>query len=425
LQIRLPVRIIGQFERKGKTGIMASGKGLNRGWQTETTAIHAGEFVDPATRASSPNLVMSVTFAPETLTGFSARDEQGYEGFIYGRVSSPTVSQLEAKLAALEGGEAALCFASGVAAAHALICGRLSRGDHIILPDANYVGIAELARDTLPRFGIEVSFVDVSEPGEVAAAIRPSTRMLWLETPANPTMKLCDIAQLAALAHARGVRDVAVDSTYATPIATRPLELGADFVVHSLTKYLCGHGDAMGGAVIGRKPDLDTLNLEASVHFGGVLSPFNAWLILRGAATLPIRMRAHEDAALKVARFLEDHPEVTRVLYPGLPSHPQHELAKRQMKNFSGMMTFQTRHKGPEVAARMVKELEVIHYAVSLGHHRSLIYWIGTDDIQASTFRHSAAQLRGYRAYAGDGVFRLSVGIENADDLMTDLSRVL
>jgi methionine-gamma-lyase len=161
------------------------------------------------------------------------------------------------------------------------------------------------------------------------------------------------------------------------------------------------------------------------VHFGGVLSPFNAWLILRGAATLPIRMRAHEEAALKVARFLEDHPEVTRVLYPGLPSHPQHELAKRQMKNFSGMMTFQTRHKGPEVAARMVKELEVIHYAVSLGHHRSLIYWIGTDDIQASTFRHSAAQLRGYRAYAGDGVFRLSVGIENADDLMTDLSRVL
>lgn len=404
---------------------MASGKGLNHGWHTETTAVHAGEYVDPATRASSPNLVMSVTFAPETLTGFSARDEQGYEGFVYGRVSSPTVSQLEAKLAALEGAEAALCFASGVAAAHALICGRLSRGDHLILPDANYVGIAELARDTLPRFGIEVSYVDVSEPGEVAAAIRPNTRMLWLETPANPTMKLCDIAELSALAHARGVRDVAVDSTYATPIATRPLELGADFVVHSLTKYLCGHGDAMGGAVIGRKQDLDALNLEASVHFGGVLSPFNAWLILRGAATLPIRMRAHEEAAMKVARFLESHPAVTRVFYPGLPSHPQHELAKRQMKNFSGMMTFQTRQKGPEIAARMVKELEVIHYAVSLGHHRSLIYWIGTDDIQASTFRHDVSQLRRYQDYAGEGIFRLSVGIENADDLIADISRVL
>jgi methionine-gamma-lyase len=249
--------------------------------------------------------------------------------------------------------------------------------------------------------------------------------MLWLETPANPTMKLCDIALLAGLAHGKGVRDVAVDSTYATPIATKPLELGADFVVHSLTKYLCGHGDAMGGAVIGRKAELDALNLEASVHFGGVLSPFNAWLILRGAATLPIRMRAHEESALAVARFLESHPEVTRVFYPGLPSHPQHELAKRQMKNFSGMMTFQTRRPGTEIAQRMVKELELIHYAVSLGHHRSLIYWIGTDDIQTSTFRHDAEQLRRYRDFTGDGVFRLSVGIESADDLIADLARVL
>lgn len=404
---------------------MASGKAGNRGWQTETAAVHAGEFVDPATRASAPNLVMSVTFAPEKLTGFSARDEQNYEGFVYGRVSSPTVAQLEEKLAALEGAEAALCFASGVAAAHALILGRLSQGDHLIVPDANYVGIAELARDTLPRFGIEVSFIDVARPEEVEAAIRPNTRMLWLETPANPTMKLCDIALLASMAHGKGVRDVAVDSTYATPIATRPVELGADFVVHSLTKYICGHGDAMGGAVIGRKAELEALNLEASVHFGGVLSPFNAWLILRGAATLPIRMKAHEETALKVARFLESHPEVTRVFYPGLASHPQHELAKRQMKNFSGMMTFQTRRKGPEIAARMVKELDIIHYAVSLGHHRSLIYWIGTDDIQASTFRHDGPQLARYREFTGDGVFRLSAGIENAVDLISDLSRVL
>ena len=287
------------------------------------------------------------------------------------------------------------------------------------------MGIAELARDTLPRFGIDVSYVDISRPDEVAAAIRPETRMLWLETPSNPTMKLCDIALLSRLAHERGVRDVAVDSTYATPIATRPIELGADFVVHSLTKYIGGHGDAMGGAVLGRKDDLDALNLEATVHFGGVLSPFNAWLILRGASTLPIRMRAHEEAALQVARFLEDHPAVTRVFYPGLPSHPQHELARRQMRNFSGMMTFQTRKSSPEIAARMVKGLEVIHYAVSLGHLRSLVYWIGTDDIQSSTFRHDSEQLRRYREYAGDGVFRLSVGIENAEDLIADLSRVL
>ena len=404
---------------------MTGKPGSNRGWHTETMAVHAGEFVDPATRASSPNLVMSVTFAPEAVTGFSARDEQGYDGFVYGRVGSPTVAQLEAKLAALEGADAALCFGSGVAAAHALICGRLGRGDHLIVPDANYVGIAELARDTLPRFGIEVSYVDIANTGEVAAAIRPNTRMLWLETPANPTMKLCDIAALARLAHERGVRDVAVDSTYATPMATQPLALGADFVVHSLTKYIGGHGDAMGGAVLGRKADLDALNLEATVHFGGVLSPFNAWLILRGAATLPIRMRAHEEAALKVARFLEDHPSVSRVFYPGLASHPQHELARRQMRNFSGMMTFQTRQPGPEIAAKMVKDLEIIHYAVSLGHHRSLVYWIGTPDIQPSTFRHDSEQLRRYREYAGDGVFRLSVGIENPDDLIADLARVL
>jgi cystathionine beta-lyase/cystathionine gamma-synthase len=404
---------------------MALDKTRYHSWATETTAVHAGEHIDPATRASSPNLVMSVTFAPDSPAGFSARDEQGHEGFVYGRVSSPTVKQLEDKLAALENGEAALCFASGVAAAHALICGRLGKGEHLLIPDANYVGIAELCRDTLPRFGIEVSFVDVSRPDEVAAAIRPNTRMLWLETPANPTMKLCDIALLARLAHDRGVRDVAVDSTYATPIATQPLTLGADFVVHSLTKYICGHGDAMGGAVIGRKRDLDALNLEASVHFGGVLSPFNAWLMLRGAATLPIRMRAHQDGAMKVAQFLESHPAVRRVFYPGLASHPQHELARRQMRNFSGMMTFQTKRQGTELAARMVKELEIIHYAVSLGHHRSLIYWIGTDDIQRSTFRHDAEQLRRYRDYAGDGVFRLSVGIEGGDDLIGDLARVL
>jgi methionine-gamma-lyase len=397
----------------------------NKGWRSETMAVHAGEAIDPATRASSPNLVMSVTFAPETLTGFSARDEKDYGGFVYGRVSSPTVKQLEDKLAALEGGEMALAFASGVAAAHALICGRLSAGDHLVLPEANYVGIAELARDTLPRFGIAVSYVDLNDLQAVADAIRPNTRMLWLETPANPTMKVCDIAALAELAHRKGVRDVAVDSTYATPIATQPLRLGADFVIHSLTKYIGGHGDAMGGAVIGRSKDLDALNLEASVHFGGVMSPFNAWLILRGAGTLPIRMRAHQEAALAVAKFLEAHPAVTRVFYPGLASHPQHEIAKRQMRNFSGMMTFQTRAPGPQIAARMIRELEVIHYAVSLGHLRSLICWIGTDDIQQSTFRHDAAALARYRDFAGDGVFRLSVGIENGEDLIADLARVL
>ena len=401
-------------------------QGKNNGiLQESTLAVHAGEFVDPATRASSPNLVMSATFSPTGITGFSARDEKDYDGFVYGRVGSPTVRQLEVKLAALEGGESALAFGSGVAASHAVIAGRLSKGDHLLMPEANYVGIAELARDTLPRFGIETSFVDTSNAEAVAAAIRPNTRMLWLETPANPTMQMCDLEALAKLAHDNGVRDVVADSTFATPIATRPLSLGVDFVVHSLTKYIGGHGDAMGGCVIGRKADLDALNLESTVHFGGILSPFNAWLILRGAATLPIRMKAHQEAAMKLAAHLEGHPAIKRVLYPGLASHPQHSLAKRQMKNFSGMITFQTHENGLAVAKRMIKELELIHYAVSLGHLRSLICWIGTDDIEKSTYKHGPDAALRFRESMGDGVFRLSVGIEDGDDLWADLVKCL
>jgi cystathionine beta-lyase/cystathionine gamma-synthase len=389
----------------------------------ETVAVHAGEFVDPSTRSSSPNLVMSSTFAPRELTGFSARDEEAYEGYVYARSGSPTVRQLEEKLACLEGAEDARCFASGIAASHALIMGRLSAGDHVIFPESNYVGTAEFARDSLPRFGIKASFVDTTSAEAVASAITPQTRMLWLETPSNPTMQLADIQELAALAHNRGVRDVAVDSTFATPIATRPLDLGADFVVHSLTKYIGGHGDAMGGVVLGRKADLDPLNLEAAVHYGGVLSPFNAWLILRGAATLPIRMRAHEEQALAVATWLENHPAVSRVYYPGLASHPQHALAQRQMQNYSGMLTFQTKETGADIAWRMVERLKHVHFAVSLGHHRSLIYWIGADDIEKSTYRHAPDAARRFRNILGNGVFRLSVGIEHADDICADLAR--
>ncbi len=394
-------------------------------WGERTRAVHAGEGVDPNTRASSPNIVMSTTFARNVVGGFSALNRAQGDGFSYARVSNPTVDQLADKLAALEHAEAALCFASGMAASHALVAGRLSHGDHLVISDTNYVGTAELVRDSLPRWGIGVSPVDTSDLGLVEAAITSKTKMLWIETPANPIMRLSDIQALAGLAHDRGVADVVVDSTFASPIATRPLELGADFVVHSLTKYIGGHGDAMGGAVLGRKEDLDALNLEAMVHYGGVLSPFNAWLILRGAATYPLRIKAHEENALELARFLEAHPAVTRVFYPGLPSHPQHELARRQMRNFSGMLTFQTRKDGRKVAERMIDRLAVIHYAVSLGHHRSLIYWIPTEMLMQSTFRLAPGAEARYRDYAGDGVFRFSVGIEDAADLCADLLNAL
>ncbi|MEM8688797.1 MAG: aminotransferase class I/II-fold pyridoxal phosphate-dependent enzyme, partial [Pseudomonadota bacterium] len=336
----------------------------------------------------------------------------------------PTVSQLEHKMSALEGAEASLCFASGMASASGVLFSLLSAGDHCIMTDTNYAGVAEIGRDTLPRYGVDVSLVDASDPQNVAEAIKPNTKLIWLETPANPIMRLTDLKAVADIAKAHGGIKTAVDSTFATPVATRPLELGIDYVMHSLTKYVGGHGDAVGGSVSGRRDDIAALRLEAGIHHGGVMSPFNAWLIMRGAATLPLRMRAHQEGALTVAKFLEDHPKVTRVMYPGLASHPQHELAKRQMANFSGMLSFQV-EDGAAVADRMTKELQVIHYAVSLGHHRSLIFWMETAGLMETSFRLDGAQLDSYRAYAGDGIFRMSVGLEDGEDLCADLDRVL
>lgn len=390
----------------------------------QTTAIHAGEFPDPATGASAPNLVMSSTYVTEEAAGFSAHDLDENSGFLYARWSNPTVSQLEQKLCALEGSEAALCFGSGMAAASGVLFSLLSAGDHCIMSDTNYAGVAEIGRDTLPRFGVEVSLVDTSDPQNVADAIKDNTKLIWLESPANPIMRLTDLKAVADIAKARGGIKTAVDSTFATPVATRPIELGIDYVMHSLTKYIGGHGDAVGGAVCGSREDISALRLEAGIHHGGILSPFNAWLIMRGAATLPLRMRAHQEGAMTVAKFLEAHPKVTRVMYPGLASHPQHDLAKRQMNNFSGMLSFQMEN-GAEVADRMAKELQVIHYAVSLGHHRSLIFWMDTPGLMETSFRLEGAQLESYRAYAGDGIFRMSVGLEDGEDLCADLDRVL
>ena len=388
-----------------------------------TRAVHAGEHVDPATGASAPNLVMSTTFAVNEPAGFSIHGFEGKSPYLYTRWGNPTVRMLEEKLAALEGAEDCVAFASGMAASSALLLALLKPGDHLIVSDVHYAGTAELIRATLADAGIESSAVDASDLAAVEAAVRPRTRLVWIETPANPIMRLADIAAVAAIAHRHGLL-LAVDSTFATPIATRPIELGADFVVHSLTKYIGGHGDALGGAVLGSAERLEPLRQHALVHYGGCISPFNAWLIARGAATLPLRMAAHEQGAQRVAAFLEGHGAVTQVRYPGLASHPQRELALRQMANMSGMLAFQVRG-GEAVARRMAKELQVIHFAVSLGHHRSLIYWIETDAMMASTFHLAGEQLAAYREYAGDGVFRLSVGLEDADDLCADLDRVL
>ena len=228
---------------------------------------------------------------------------------------------------------------------------------------------------------------------------------------------------MANIAHDHGL-PLVVDSTFATPVATRPLTLGADYVIHSLTKYIGGHGDAIGGAILGSRERIEVLRNDAMIHLGGIISPFNAWLIARGAATLPARMRMHADSAMQVAKFLEGHPSVLQVNYPGLPSHPQHELANTQMDSYSGMLSFQTKD-GDAKAQRFAKELEVFHFAVSLGHSRSLLYWVPTEETLSTGLSLNSEQTARYREFAGDGLFRVSVGLEHPDDLCEDLARVL
>jgi methionine-gamma-lyase len=389
-----------------------------------TRAIHAGERPDPATGASAPNLVMSTTFVLDEAGGsFSGLCSAGGERYVYTRWANPTVHQLEEKLASLEGGEAAVAFSSGLGAATGLLLHRLAAGDHLLVSDVAYAGFAELVRATLTKLGIEVSPADLSDLDDLRQAMRPNTRMVWAETPANPILKLTDIRAVAEITQRAGA-ELVVDSTFATPIATRPLELGADYVLHSLTKYIGGHGDALGGTIIGRAEPLARLRQDTSIHLGATLSPFNAWLILHGMATLPLRMAVHEQTAQHVARFLETHPKVTRVIYPGLASHPQAELARRQMANFSGMLAFQVQD-GPKLAQQLAKRLEVFHYAVSLGHHRSLIFYLATDDLQANSFRMDADHLARYRAFAGDGIFRVSAGLEDPEDLCADLDQAM
>ncbi len=389
----------------------------------QTLAIHAGESPDPASGASAPNLVMSSTFVVDEEISFSANNLTTETPFVYTRWDNPTTQQLEQKLATLESAEAGIAFASGMAASAAVLLAHLSQGDHLVISNTNYPGTAEFARETLTRLGIEVSPVDTSDLSEIENAMRDNTRMVWVETPSNPLLRITDIGAAARLAHAQQALLV-VDSTFASPVATRPLSLGADLVVHSLTKYIGGHGDAMGGSVCGAQSLIGPLRGEALVHYGGVISPFNAWLIMRGMATLPLRMRCHADNALAVAQFLENHDKVERVLYPGLESHPQHALAAAQMDNYSGMISFRTADPGG-VAERMMQQLEIIHYAVSLGHHRSLVYLMQTGDLIDSSYRLEGAELDKYRDAAGDAIFRLSLGLEDTADLIRDLGQVL
>jgi len=389
-----------------------------------TTAIHSGEAPDPFSNASAPNIVMSTTFVTEANAGFSVEGLEEDSAWVYTRWGNPTIHQLEEKLAALEGAEKAVAFASGMGAISALLLHTLRTGDHAIVSDVAYAALSEMTNDMLPYLGIHITKVNSSNIEAVQKAVKKNTKLIYIETPCNPILRLTDISAVSEIAHRTGAK-LAVDSTFATPIATRPLELGADFVIHSLTKYLGGHGDALGGVIIGSKADLAPLRKSTAIRLGGVLSPFNAWLIMRGLATFPLRMRVHAENAITVAKFLESHPKIQRVIYPGLPSHPQHELAKKQMKNYSGMITFQVKD-GPSVAEVFASKLQIIHYAVSLGHHRSLIFYLPSESLLQTSFKFTTAeQLESWNLYAGEGIFRLSVGLEDAEDIISDLEVAL
>ena len=394
--------------------------------QTATRAVHAGEQPDPTTGASSPALHMASTYVMHEPGGFSINniDTAGDDvPYIYTRWGNPTTNLLEEKLSALENAESCIAFASGMAATTALYLSLLKQGDHLVVCGVHYPGTAELCHQILPRYGISATSVNPLDPQNVADAITKDTKLVFIETPANPILNVIDIKACAEIAHAHKV-PLAVDSTLASPIATRPLDHGADFVVHSLTKYIGGHGDAMGGALLGSNEALAAIKADAGAHFGATISPFNSWLIARGMLSLPARMQSHQNTAQKVAEFLKGHPAVSKVNYPGLPDHPEHEVAKRQMDNFGGMLSFQAK-AGFSLATRFANECKIVHYAVSLGHARSLIYYISSDELIETSYKLDKNQEEAFRDRAGDGIYRLAVGLEDPIDLCDELAQVL
>jgi cystathionine gamma-synthase len=368
----------------------------------ETLAVHAGRRVDPATGAVAMPIHLSTTFE---------RDPDGSypRGHLYARNSNPTRDALETCLAALEGGAAAAAFASG-SAATAAVFQALAPDDHVVAPHDAYHGTGRLLRETFARWGLETTFVDMTDPEEVERALRPATRVVWVETPSNPMWRVSDIRTLAALAHAAGARCVC-DNTVATPVGQSPFELGADLVVHATTKYLGGHGDLMGGAVVTRVQD-DMFDRVRAVQAsgGGIPSPFDCWLVLRGIQTLPWRVRAHAENAMKLAAFLAGHRRVETVHYPGLASHPAHALAARQMRAFTGMLSFQVRGNAADAMA-VAGKLRVFTRATSFG---------GTD----SLIEHRAS-VEGAGTRTPVNLLRVSVGLEHADDLIADLQEAL
>jgi cystathionine gamma-lyase len=374
----------------------------------ETDAIHAGQHPDKETGA---------VMTPVYLTSTYAQSGPGeHKGFEYSRTRNPTRDALQGCLAALENGKHALAFASGLAATDAVLH-LLNAGDHFVLSDDLYGGTYRLADKVFKRLGIEQSYVDVTRPAALEAAIKSNTKLVWVETPTNPMLKICDLAAVGEICTRRKVISVC-DNTFATPFFQRPLELGIDIVAHSMTKYLNGHSDVVAGALVLRRDDLHEKLAFLQNAVGAVTGPFDSFLVLRGLKTLHVRMERHHDNALKVAHFLQSHPKVEKVTHPGLENHPQHALAKKQMSGFGGMLTFVI--KGGLPAARnFLKAVQIFVCAESLGGVESLI-----EHPAIMTHASVPAETRKMLGI-DDGFIRLSVGIENAQDLIDDLKQAL
>jgi cystathionine gamma-synthase len=367
----------------------------------ETLAVH-GSRPDPETGAVSPPIHLSSTFEREGDGSYRA-------GYVYSRTANPTRDALERAMAELEGGVQAACFASGSAATAGLLMA-LDPGDHVILPDDVYYGTPRLVTEHFARWGLAWSVVDMTDLDALERAIRAETRVIWVETPSNPLLKITDIARVAEIAHAAGARCVC-DNTWSTPVLTRPLEHGADVVLHSTTKYIGGHSDMLGGAVVSRADD-DYFQRVRSVQAsaGGVPSPFDCWLAMRGLRTLGVRMHAHSAGAARVAAFLESHGAIAAVHYPGLPTHPGHDIAARQMADYGGMLSAEFAG-GPEAAIRAAARLELFISATSLGGTESLV--------------EHRASVEGPESRTPPALLRFSVGLEHPEDLIADLERAL
>ena len=372
-----------------------------------TRAIHDGQGFDPRTGAIIPPIYQTSTFVQDGIGGLRG----GYE---YSRSSNPTRSALEQQLASLEGGAHGFSFASGLAAEDVLLRACLKPGDHVVMSNDVYGGTHRLASKVYQPWGVTLDTVEMADLDAVRAAIRPNTKVLWVETPSNPLMKITDIAALAEVGHAAGVT-VVVDNTFASPYLQNPLSFGADVVVHSTTKYLGGHSDVLGGALVMNDDALATAVGFLQFAAGAVSAPMDAWLTTRGIKTLAVRMERHSSNALAIAEALAVHPSIERVYYPGLPDHPGHELATRQMRAFGGMLSVAVRG-GAVAAKKFAESTEIFQLAESLGGVESLIGY-------PSEMTH--ASVRGTALEVPDNVVRLSVGIEGIDDLLADLTQAL